>query len=283
MVCWCVPALWLVGCTERIDIDTRDAVPRLVVYGCLTSTPMQHEIRITRSTGYFADAAPEGVPGAEVIISGGGQTFTLHADAGEPGLYRTDPQVFGLPGTEYTLDVALDVHGDGKITHYRATSLMPPQASLDEIVLQPADRMPDYMEILISAVLPEGGGHYYSLHVWREDQALTGSLSRLTLFSDSDFLTNRISRVPCYYLDQREEGARMSKGNRVTVALNVIPKEYFDFLIDGRAEAGGSVPFFSGPPANLSTNIRAADPADDTPLAGFFSACATGFRSVVYE
>ena len=88
--------LTTVSCTERIDIKTDDAPPRLVIYGYISTDTTQHSIQITRSAGYFTTESPEGLSHAIVTISdSNGNIISLTENDTVPGLYQTSPDVYG--------------------------------------------------------------------------------------------------------------------------------------------------------------------------------------------
>lgn len=281
LLCATLP-MWA-GCTERIDINTRDAAPRLVIYGHISSQMDVHPVRITRSTGYFSTETPGGISGAEVSISYQGTTYMLYEDPTEKGTYRPLESFAGIPGETYTLDVAVDFRGEGRLRHYRATSYMPNEVNVTDLKLEPSAVFRDFVEVLLSAQLPQGkDDSHYSVHVWVENQLVNDSLSQFTMFDRKNLSTDELIDVPCFYLDQQDLRTRLRPGDRVTVGVDAITAAYADFLHDAREEASASIPFFSGPPANISTNITALDADDDTPLSGFFTAYPRTLYSTIY-
>jgi hypothetical protein len=65
--------------------------------------------------------------------------------------------------------------------------------------------------------------------------------------------------------------------------IDAITKEYFDHIAAAQAEVGGSSPILSGPAANVGTNIQKLSPANNTPVAGFFTAYSSNSKSTVVE
>ena len=110
-------AIFGTACTEKIDIDLNEGENnRLVVEGYISTDTMQHSVRLTRSTSYFYNqpAAPE--EGATVTITDSeGNIFPLTFDA-STGNYLTAPDVYGVAGRTYTLNIRLK---DG--SEYEAT------------------------------------------------------------------------------------------------------------------------------------------------------------------
>jgi hypothetical protein len=71
-----------------------------------------------------------------------------------------------------------------------------------------------------------------------------------------------------------EDRAFIEPGDLVTVQVCSITKEYADYVQDVQSELRGSIPIFSGPPANVRTNIRAGIGVarNDYTVCGFFTA-----------
>lgn len=274
----------LAACTARIDIATQDAPPHLVIYGHISTEPgVRHYVRITRSAGYFATTAPEGLTGAIVTLTDDTQTHILEPSSEEAGIYLTEPGFLAVPGTTYTLDVEVDFNGDGTRTRYRAQTATPEQAQIDGVALEYSAVSKDHIAVRLSATLPPGGDGHYSVHVWRNDKMINDSLSRFTLFDDKNLATNVLVGVSVFHLDQEEERSRLEPGDHITIGLDAITADYSDFISYARREVSATIPFFSGPPANVPTNIQRLSPGDATPVAGFFSAYPRSVATVIWE
>ncbi len=274
----------LTACTERIDIHTDDAPPQLVIYGYITTDMRMHTIQITRSSGYFATTKPEGISGATVqIVSDGGEVFDLTEDPNAPGVYQTEYNVYGVEGETYTLNVSLDFDNDGNAEIYTASSYLPLPVQIDSISLAPAP-FEDMIEIRVSGYLPErqkDPQNYYSMHVYGNNVLLNDSLKGFELFDDKYLNTREIKNLACFYLDQGEEKTKIQPGDRITLRIDAITKAYADFINEAQSEARGSIPMFSGPPANISTNIRCVK--GNVKVSGFFTAFSGRESSTVYE
>lgn len=271
------------SCTERINIDTDNAPERLVIYGVLTTDPGRHAIKITRSTGYFATSKPPGISHARVTISSSTETFILTENASEPGLYQTQPGTFGVEGETYTLHVALDFDRDGEEEEYTASTYLPYAARVDAIALRPSDAINDHIEVLLTGRIPENQANYMSFHVFRNDVIVNDSLVGFSIIDDEHIQKKEVENVACYFLDQDDERSVLSPGDIVTLRLDILTKEYAEFIENAQAELQGQNPIFGGPPANVQTNIRCVTPHKAIPLAGFFSAYSGRQTSTVYQ
>ncbi|MDR3094090.1 MAG: DUF4249 domain-containing protein [Bacteroidales bacterium] len=265
------------SCMADIDLHTDDGEQHLIIYGYITNETKQHSIQLSRSVGFFANGQPAGVRDAVVTISSDDQHFVLTESATEPGLYQTDAGAYGVAGKTYTLDVSVDGQA------YRAVSYLNDIIDIDTIVLRPSDAFKNAKEIaLFTPPLPETS-NYYSFHFYNGDIALTDSLFQFTIISDEYVDGSKgIDGMACYYFLENKQDDLIT-GNLITIRIDAITKEYYDHLSKAKAEVGSSIPIFSGPAANVGTNIQKLSPADKTPVAGFFTAYSSRSKSTVVE
>lgn len=76
---------------------------------------------------------------------------------------------------------------------------------------------------------------------------------------------------------------KISSGDLLTLRVDAITKEYATFINNAQAELWGSDPLFSGPPANVETNIRSKTPSEQIRISGFFTAFSGDQASRMYE
>ncbi|MDR1756444.1 MAG: DUF4249 domain-containing protein [Culturomica sp.] len=274
-------AFCLQACTARIDISTADAPERLVIYGAITSDTMRHAVRITRSASFFATTPPEAISRAEVVITGGGEEFRLTENALEPGLYETDAGVFGTEGETYELYICLDFDGNGEPEEYEASSFLPPPPRMDSIGFR-RSLINDHIEVLVWGGLPDNKENYLSLHLYRNGELMNDSLSRYMVMDDEFLDGKEVTAASCFFLDQKEDEETLVPGDRIVVRLDLITRDYAEFIWNAQSEIQGSNPIFGGPPANVPTNIRARNGAA-TPISGFFTAYSGRSAGRVYD
>lgn len=262
----------LPACRERIHIDVSASAPRLVIYGYITTDTMRHNIRISRSAGYFSSDKPEGLSGARVSIRHKEEIYPLTEAAAEAGLYQTDANVAGLEGETYTLHVALDFNQDGQAEEYEATSYLPPALRLDSMAVQPSLFSGQFLEILIWGRLPEQDENYFSIHLYRNNVAVNDSLRGFTISNDQYLNRKDIAGLTVFFLNQEREASKLLSGDRISCQAEGVTPEYAAFILNAQAENRGSIPMFSAPPANVETNIRSLGPESDVRLSGFFTA-----------
>lgn len=271
------------SCTKRIDINTEASPPRLVIYGYITSDTTQHEIRITRSSSYFATTKPEGISHATVSISSSDKIFQLTENPNEPGLYQTESNVFGIEGETYTLSVSLDFDEDGKPELYEATSFLPYAPEVDSIGFRDSDLIDNFIEVLLWGMMPDYEENYLSFHIFRNGEQITSHLEDYFVIDDEYLDKKEIIGVPCFYLDQEEEDDLLQDGDYITVRVDGITEEYATFIENAQSELWGSDPLFSGPPANIEANIQCKSPDVQIPISGFFTAFSGKRCSAFYN
>ncbi len=273
--------LCLQACTARIDISTENAPERLVVHGTITSDTMRHAVRITRSASFFATTPPEGISRAEVVITGGGKEFRLTENPLNPGLYETDEDVSGTEGETYELYIRLDFDGDGEPEEYEASSSLPPPPRMDSIGFR-RSVIDDHIEVLLWGGLPDTEANYLSFHLYRNGELMNDSLSGFMVMDDEFLDGKEVAAASCFFLDQEEEEEILTPGDRIAVRLDLIPRDYAEFIWNAQSEIGGTNPIFGGPPANVPTNIRARNGAA-TPISGFFAAYSGRSAGRIYK
>jgi len=266
------------ACTDRIEIKTDDAPPHLVIYGYITGDTIRQSVKITRSTGYFATEKPGGISNAIVTITSEDTSFVLIENPEEPGLYQTETVMAGVEGNTYSLTVVVDFDEDGIPEEYKASSLLPYTIQPDSIQIRPSSSFDDFLEVLLYGQLFEEGINYYSIHVAANQKVLNDSLHGFMIVDD-EYLGRDITRgVACFYFDPTEDETLVYAGDTIKLRLDVLTKEFAEHINKAQEEISGSIPIFSGPPANIGTNIKKTDPNNTVPLVGFFS--AYGGRSV---
>lgn len=276
--------LLLFSCTERIHIDTKNAPEHLVIYGYITDETSRHMIRLTRSGGYFTASKPEGVRGAEVVIQSGEETFVLTESADDPGLYMTDADVTGLEGENYTLSISVDFDDDGEREEFEASSYLPYAIRLDSIGLRESVVIDNAVEVLLYGKMPDNEENYLSIHAFRNDYMVNDSLHGFFIISDEHLNMKEFTGTTCFFFDRDgDEEYNLEPGDTVSLSIDMVTKEYADFLEHAGQEARGSIPLFGGPPANVETNIQSKHNPRNIPVVGFFSAFSHRKASKVYK
>lgn len=260
------------ACTERIDINLNTGENnRLVVEGGITNQSKVHTIKLTRSADYFSQSEAPPELGATVTISDDEQTLTL-TDADNDGSYETIPNVAGIPGKEYTLDIIL---ADG--SRHSATTFMKPLVEMDSINYSYESEFNHatasfefYYKILMYANEPEPAGDYYLWNLYINDTLYTDTLDTKTFQSDELINGNYTYGADLFWLDDE---VIKEDGTIVKMSIESISKEQHDFIVAVLLETVFKGSPFDGPPANVPSNIS-------NNALGFFYANPVSYREV---
>lgn len=258
-----IMSIMMFSCTEKIPIQLDDSYTRLVVDGSITTDTMVHTVILRASSSYFYNEPAPMVSGAQLSITDGTHTFGLKEDSA--GVYHTEPSVYGIAGQTYTLHITL-AKAIGGYTDYTAVSKLNPIVPLDSVSLlfHPDWAKNGIWEVKCYVQEPPTIDFYRFL-ILRNSVLLTDTLNEWFVTDDKFFNGNYTNGATVAYLQQASANEGLSPGDTVSVEVNSIGKEYFDFISEAQTELRGSNPLFSGPPANVKGNI-------DNGAIGFFAA-----------
>jgi len=252
-------ALWLFGlvsCTEIIDIELDSTYQRLIVYGSVTTDSLHHRVQLSTSSDYFSNKPSPRVENAVVELEYGDKLIKLREHDTIPGLYLARPAFRGVPNTTYQLHISqVDVDKDGVFETYNAASTMPPVAQLDSIQLVyfQSPYVSGYQVFMYAHDPPTR--EWYNFKMWRNGTLLTDTLSKYTVQPDDLYNGTYINGLPVGFLwnDDPDEGLQL--GDTITFELNSVDEAYYNFVQDAQLEIMGNNPLFSGPSANIRSNI----------------------------
>ncbi len=261
------------SCTQKIDLKLDDSQSRLVVDA--TIAPSANSIKLTRSSGYFSNEPSPRVVNASVNISDGSRNFQcLETRAGESGIYLPDSSFHPVPGKTYTLDVQLAEAVAGK-SSFTSSCTMAKVVKLDSIT---TDFISDFQgvdtwEIKAFAQDPPEEGNCYLFQYYRNDTLISDSIFKYSIQEDRYFNGNYVNGAPVFYIDDSLPWETLHPGDKVTVRMSGITREYYDFIMQVQ-QAGFNIPFYSGPPANVKGNI-------DYGAIGFFTVYSSSWATTV--
>ncbi len=254
-----IPVFILSACTEKVDYPLDSTYVRLVVEGEINTDTTAHKVKLSRSGDALNKEPGQAISNALVSISDGSTDFILTENSSIPGLYETDPTVYGVPGKTYTLHIAnVDVNNDGAMEEYTASSFLPRINPIDSIRIQyeNVDRYTKGWLIDLYAQEIGGGRNFYLLKAYKNGVLLTDSTYECTSIADNTgFEGKYYNGFSVYYLDYFKLDERLVKGDTVTLEMEGITQEYKDFLMGFILEYEPKLPLFSGPSANVPTNI----------------------------
>jgi hypothetical protein len=247
----------MTSCTEIVDIELDSTYDRLIVYGEVTNRKGVHTVSLTRSADYFSNQKSSGISGAIVEISDGENITVLTESSNETGIYETDPYFFGTMGKTYKLNISnVDIDNDGMSENYSAQSFLPFLNPLDSIFLgYSTNSFFSGWQVLIWAQDPPESRDFYSFKTYKNGILLTDTLSEYIVQSDDFFNGSYTNGITAQFLNDANPSEKAKAGDIITFEINAITEEFYKFVIEAGTEASPGNPLFSGPPANIRSNI----------------------------
>lgn len=269
-----LPALFLLAtlhsCTERIDIPLDSTDTKVIVYGSLTTDTVAHKIRITQTADYYSNRPPQAISGAVLSITDGVNVFPLAESNSEPGVYYTDPNVYGVTGKTYTLNASnVSLAGGSDVLELTAQSVIPDLAEnyqseyLDSINVLYNDQWEGWY-VNGWANEPADQKNYYMFKVYINDVLYSDSLNNIVISDDKLINGNSTNGAALYFIEDKDT---LKAGYKVTLELCIINEDHFRFMYEAQVSSQPQIPLFSAPPANARTNINNG-------AIGYFSAYA---------
>ncbi len=249
-------SLLLFSCVERIDIRLDETYTRLVVDGAIATDGSARTVTLTRSADYFYNQPAPPVTGAEVWLTDGLTYYPLsEMDPGQPGVYFADSSFSAVTGHTYNLNIRLKEAINGE-TEYSATSSTMKVARLDSITFefQPDWGKSGFWLIKIYAQEPADEVNHYLLRYYRNGILKTDSIQKYVTSDDRYFNGSYIRNMTVFYIDNERTWETLRPGDTVTVVMSGITRAYYDFIQQVQI-SGFNIPFFTGPPANVTGNI----------------------------
>jgi len=259
-------------CTEKINIKLDNNQPHLVVEGIVTNEATVKTIRLSTTTDYFYTQVAPAVTNAKVTLNDNINTVTLIENPANSGIYVTPAIYTGIPGTKYTLNIELQNAISG-LKIYSASETMPKAYSPDSIImLYHTDFGKSGVWETQLYLQDPPGANYYSFRGYRNDTLVTDTISNVRI-SDDKFYDDRYVRgMPTLFWNQEQKSEKIIVGDKIKLQVGSITKEYYTFLDELKQEVNPKNPLFSGPSANVSTNISNG-------AYGYFSVCAVSYVS----
>jgi hypothetical protein len=265
------------SCTEKINLKLDSTFTRLVVDGHIKSDTMAYFINLTKTSDYFSDVPAPREVNAKLSLTDGTSTFPLTETVpGQSGIYQTDPKFAGTIGKDYTLHISLAEVIAGT-TEYTASSELIGVPKLDSIqVVFDADMGKDGVwQVKVYAQDPPGRKNYYMLNLYRNNQLWSDTITKVSVTDNQFFAGKYIDGAEVFRINNSHLWETLYPGDTIMVELSAITKEYFDFINQVK-QIGFSIPFFSGPPANVQGNVSNNG-------VGFFAAYSSSFAKKVIK
>jgi len=256
------------SCTERINIDLDESYVRLAVEGYITPEEGEQHVKLTKTSDYFYNNPPQGVTQAQVKVTTGDSAVLFVEDLENPGYYRAPIDFRGIPQQTYSLEIQLKDAINNSV-YYQSTEIMPHQpAVIDSIELEYNARWERWLVHLYAWEPPSV--NYYLFNGYVNGEIITDSVSRKSVTDDKLYNGNYTGGITVMVLYKDE----ISPGDTFTLSLSNITKSYYDFILNVQEEIQPKNPLFSGPPANVISNIHHDD-------VGYFAAFSSSYASVL--
>ncbi len=258
------------ACTERIDIDLDQTYVRLAVEGYITPEAGKQYIKLTKTSDYFYNNTPPTVSGAVVQITTGDSTVIFTEDSQNPGYYVAPEGFVGVPESTYQLDIELQ-EAVNQSRNYRSMETMPHQTTdIDSITLEYNPRWERWLVHLYATEPPSVD--YYLFDAINNGVLITDSIQRKVVSEDKLFNGSQTNGAVVQVLNKDE----VAPGDTITLVLSNITKEYYDFILSVQEEIQSKNPLFSGPAANVNSNV-------EVDAVGYFAAYPSTYTIRVAE
>lgn len=270
-------AMLAAACTEKIDVKLDTTYTRLVVDGSIETDTGIYRISLSKSADYFSNVPVPRVVNATVSITDGSEMYLLHeTQPGLSGMYETEAGFAGKTGKTYTLRVQLqeEISGNNRV---EASCYLPPVTHLDSIR---AEFHPEWgpkgiWTIKLWALEPGDEVNYYMFNLYRNGQLMTDTITKKVVSDDKFYNGSYMNGVDVIYINNENTWETFHPGDTVMLQMSGISREYY-YFIDQVRQSGFSIPFFSGPPANVQGNISNGG-------IGFFAAFSNSFAKTVVK
>ena len=267
--------MFLGSCQEDITIKTERGLPdKVVVEGRITNQNKQQIVRLTTTSDYFDTNSIKkaDIQSAYIYELGTGNQYALQPVDTGIGYYATEA-FSGKIGEEYQLD--FDFNGDA----YSASAYLDTIAQMDSIgYVYEYNKVYEagFYRIQMTATEPEPAGDYYMFNLYVNDTLYNDKL-RLTSFTNDEFFNGMtVQNIDIVYLPQEE--IKMDT-NFIRVEMLSISKEEYNFDNAFLSETMGNGSIFSGPPADVPSNLKNNTTVDKNGL-GFFAASSVVSREM---
>lgn len=265
--------MMVTSCTERIDVKLDSDYVRLVVEGYITTDTTTHYVKLSKTSDYFSDQKAPRVSGAIVSISDGSSTFQLSETESGSGIYATTPDVHGVVGNTYTLNIDLPEEIDGS-TLYTATSEIHPVNTIDSIEVKYEEDWYGWVVQLYAQDPPST--EFYMFNIYKNGDHLTDTINKVGVTDDLFFNGNYTMGIGVAFLDEEKPREFVHPNDTVLLQMASITEGYYNFVWQVQEQTGYQAPLFSGPPANIIGNISNG-------AIGYFAAYSTTYSSVVAQ
>ena len=165
-----IVTILLPSCEETMNVKfNEEGTKKLTVEGSITTDTMSHRVILSWSSDFFSSDSQQMVSNADLSITDGVKSFKMTETI--PGVYFTEPTVYGENDKTYTLNITLQ---DG--SKYSASDRITSLPEVDSVLVRDTSlyMSPDKGDVSGYAILyfgPEkpGAGDFYLWNLYIND------------------------------------------------------------------------------------------------------------------
>jgi len=251
--------LFLASCEKVIEVDLNSASPKFVIEGMVTDGDGPQQVRITRTKNFDENNTFEGIDSAEVIIADDEGNNAILSYYGN-GIYQT-ADLSGVPGNTYYLSVNIEEQ------IFTAESTMPHPVELDSLYIQEFTAFGNSRNIPTVLYSDPAGIRNFYRHILYVNYTRVLSIY---INTDQGNDGEQVERPLPYFGEDEEE--RIKAGDTITVKMQSIGKDVYDYLFSLNQTLTQSV----ATPANPVSNITGD-------ALGYFSAYSVRTETIQVE
>jgi hypothetical protein len=226
--------------------------PRLVITGTLSTVPGYQVIEISATVPYFGQELPSNIDADRVCING----QELAHDA--PGIYALGDQFAAVEGETYKLEVWIDFEKDGVQEYYSASTTVPVLHKIETLLLESVlpSSVKDIPFVLILGFSGTTGPDFITEPVSQVNDVVYSNrilryyVHTLNSYSqDGEYVYFPVSDWIITDALTWDNGQTFDLyvGDTLTVELQTLSKEYYEYLLEAKTEKSQQFPLFSGP------------------------------------
>lgn len=244
-------SIFFAACQEEINLDLNNQeTERIIVEGRITNENTSHAIRLTRSISYFQNEIVPPLLNATVYLTEeiSGKRYDTQLEDDTLGIYNSE-EFRGVVGSEYTLHV--DYNGES----WEATSYLDTVPLIDSINYEYeyiTYFKLGYYKIRMSAYEPPPLGNIYMFKIFKNDSLYTDKLVNTPYQEDLLFNDLYLANIEIMWIPQEEITLDT---NTVKIEMYSISREEYNYNNAFLSESYGNGSIFSGPPANIPSNL----------------------------
>ncbi len=270
-----------ISCTEEIDMDLGSGDTYLVVDAVFTDEIIDHKVVLSTTSEYFSNTSSPAVTGAQVKIADDFKEIQLEEDPAVPGTYIIPKSFVGIYNQEYTLTISgVDIDNDGVDESYTAQNTLYEPAKIIDMSMawDTGHGEKRWIIQMYSKDNPETED-FYAFAIYVNGTLFSDQISELEYAWDRYFNGNDVTGVTVQSLVEEDSSGEtadyiLKVGDWVKLEMQTINEDYYNFIDAVSEETGIQVPLFSGPPANVPSNISNG-------AKGFFRVYSTSVDSMM--